>query len=131
MHFFGPEIPYSYSLNDLVDAYMCYHRLMQHWAEVLPAGSMLTIRYEDLVGSFEATARRIISFAELPWEQSVLTPQSSGRRVKTASAVQVRQPIHQGSVGVWRKYEQHLQPLLRSLEEPIAQYEARDKFTMH
>ena len=33
----------------------------------------------------------------------------------TASAAQVRQPIYVKSVGRWRNYERHLEPLLEAL----------------
>lgn len=35
--------------------------------------------------------------------------------MRTASASQVRQPIYKGSVGRWRPYAKHLEPLLAAL----------------
>ena len=34
----------------------------------------------------------------------------------TASAVQVRQPVHTRSIGRWRRYERQLEPMRRVLE---------------
>ena len=38
------------------------------------------------------------------------------RAVKTASAVQVRNKMYQGSSDVWRQYSEHLKPLLDALK---------------
>jgi hypothetical protein len=40
------------------------------------------------------------------------------RKVKTASAFQVRQPMHSQSVGLWKRYGDALQPLLDDLYIP-------------
>ena len=36
--------------------------------------------------------------------------------VATASSSQVRQPIHAGNLGAWRRYEEPLRPLRERLE---------------
>lgn len=42
----------------------------------------------------------------------------------TASLWQVRQPIYTSSVGRWRAYRRHLQPLLDGLEGLIEDHDA-------
>jgi hypothetical protein len=42
----------------------------------------------------------------------------TSKTVQTASVVQVRQPLYASSVGRWRRYESHLEPLLSALGGP-------------
>ena len=79
-------------------------------------GSILQIDYEDLVHDLEGTARKIVDFAGLPWDDACLSFHETERAVQTASATQVRQPIYATSVERWRPYEPHLKPLIRAFE---------------
>ncbi len=60
---------------------------------------LLEVRYEALVSEPEATLRAVVSFLGLPWHPPMLHPERLERPVATASAQQVRRPIHTGSVG--------------------------------
>ena len=40
---------FSYDLGELGRYYRHYHELMDHWRKVLPPGTMLDVRYEDVV----------------------------------------------------------------------------------
>ena len=91
------------------------HRLMRHWQEALPL-PVFESRYEDLVSSPEAEARKIIDFVGLAWDPACLNFHLSGRGVQTPSRWQVKQPMHTRSVGRWRNYEASLAPLLDVLD---------------
>ena len=93
---------------------------MAHWRRVLPAQSMLDVRYEDVVVDLEEQARRIIAYCGLPWDDRCLAFYETVRPVRTASASQVRQPIYKSAVGRWRAYAEHLAPLLEGLEMSAA-----------
>lgn len=80
-----------------------YLRLMAHWREVLPL-PLLEIAYEDLVADPEGQSRRLVEFLGLPWDPACLDFHKTDRLVRTASAAQVRQPVHKGSVGRWKAY---------------------------
>jgi tetratricopeptide (TPR) repeat protein len=110
--YFNDTMDFSYDLTNLGHYYVRYHRLMQHWQQVLPAGSILTVQYEDLVSDLEGHTRAILNYVGLPWEDGCLEYYNNHRPVRTASLAQVRQPIYQSSVGGWRCYEKQLQPLL-------------------
>lgn len=112
---FGEGLPYTYDLGELGRYYKAYESLMAHWRAVLPPGVMLEIRYEDLVADLEGHARRIVSHCGLEWDRRCLDFHQVERWVHTASAVQVRQPIYGTSVGRWKAYEPHLEPLLEAL----------------
>ncbi len=87
---------------------------MAHWHQVLP-GFIHDIQYEDLVADQEAQSRALVEFCGLPWDDACLAFHRSQRPVTTASAVQIRSPIHSNSVASWKRYETHLAPLLEAL----------------
>jgi hypothetical protein len=76
---------------------------------------MLEVRYETLVTNFESEARRIVAFCGLGWDYSCLRFHDTERPVRTASVVQVRQPIYQDSLRRWRPDRETLRPLLKAL----------------
>ncbi|MFT7288357.1 MAG: tetratricopeptide (TPR) repeat protein [Halieaceae bacterium] len=92
-----------------------YHRLMNHWREVLPI-PMLEFFYEDLVTDQEQWTRVLLDFIGVDWDESVRDFHKTERAVRTASVGQVRQPMYQTSKQKWRRYEAHLQPLLETLD---------------
>lgn len=111
---FNEAHSYNRSLVDLGHYYRGYYRLMEHWREVLPI-EILDIDYEDYIGNFEATVRKILDFVELPWDPKCLEFYKAERAVQTVSNWQVRQPIYKSSVGRWQRYMPHIQPLLEAL----------------
>jgi tetratricopeptide (TPR) repeat protein len=115
---------YSNDLSHLGWAYGQYEKLMEHWraAADLP---MLEVRYEDVVADIETHARRIIAFLGLEWDDRCLRFYEGTRAVTTASVDQVRQPIYQHSVARWKRYGNHLKPLIESLR--AAGVEVRDE----
>jgi tetratricopeptide (TPR) repeat protein len=112
---FTAEQKHTYDLGELGRYYRRYERLMAYWRRVLPAGRILEVRYEDVVADLEQQARRIIAYCGLPWDDRCLSFHETDRPVRTASAIQVRQPIYTSAVGRWRVYEGHIEPLLNGL----------------
>ncbi|MGF7161699.1 tetratricopeptide (TPR) repeat protein [Rhodoligotrophos appendicifer] len=112
---FKDDMPHSYNLGELGRYYRKYEELMEHWRKVLPAGTMMDVKYEDVVDDVENHARRIVDFVGLEWDDQCLAFHESNRPVKTASVSQVRKPIYSTSVERWRRYEGHLDPLFEAL----------------
>ncbi len=113
---FMPGLTYSYDLAELGRHYRWYYELMAHWRKVLPAGAMLDVSYEDVVGDLEGQARRLIDYCGLPWDDRCLSFHETSRPIATPSNVQVRQPLYRSSLARWRRYEAYLAPLLAELE---------------
>jgi hypothetical protein len=101
---FAGELSFAYDLGELGHYYRAYERLMQHWREVLPPGVMLDVHYEAVVDDIETEARRLIAHCGLDWDEACLEFHRTQRVVRTASAMQVRQPLYRGSVGRSRAY---------------------------
>lgn len=112
-HFTNP-MPFSTSQENLAGYYRGYERIMDHWGEVLPS-PILDVAYEDMVTDHETMCRTIIDFCGLEWDDACLQFHKTERTVKTASTWQVRQPLYNSSVGRWRNYEKHMEPLANAL----------------
>ena len=112
---FDKKQAYAHSQQALGLYYNRYWKLMQRWKAQFP-GRILDVRYEDTVADIETQGRRMLDFLDLPFEGSVLDFYKTERLVKTPSASQVRQPIYGDAVQAWRKYEQHLGPLIEALD---------------
>lgn len=114
---FNESMHFAYDLEELGRYYNSYDRLMRHWDEVLPPGSILHVPYEDVVADLEGQARRIIAHCGLDWEEGCLAFHKNKRHVKTASIAQVRQPIYKSSVARWERFGKNLDPLRRVIEK--------------
>jgi Flp pilus assembly protein TadD len=114
--------PFSYSFEDLAAYYLAYHRLMQHWRDLMP-GFIYDLDYEQLVSLQEETTRSLLDFCALDFEPGCLEFHRNKTAAATASASQVRQPIYSSSVQRWRSYEQQLEPLAARLRDAGVQYD--------
>jgi tetratricopeptide (TPR) repeat protein len=109
---FPQILNFTTDLSDLAHYYREHHRLMAHWRAVLPAGTILDVPYEQLIGAQELWTRRILEFIGLSWDQRCLDFHKTERPVTTASYWQVRQKIYNNSVERWRNYKKFIKPLL-------------------
>jgi len=109
---FGTRIHYAYDLGELGLFYRGYEAVTARWRMLLPADRYIEVRYEDVVADAEREARRLVAFLGLDWDAACLEFHRIERPVRTASAVQVRQPLYATSVGRWRAVARQLGPLL-------------------
>ena len=114
-NFSGEGNGYAYDMDELAEYYLLYHDLMEFWKTRFP-DKIYQLDYEELTENQEVESRRLLDYCGLDWEQSCLDFHASKRDVKTASQVQVRKKMYQGSSSAWMKYEQQLQPLLGRLK---------------
>jgi tetratricopeptide (TPR) repeat protein len=111
---FGTSHAYANNLEHLGAYYRQYERLMAHWRRVVRV-PILDMAYEDTVADLEQSARKLIEFCGLEWDEQCLRFHELGRAINTHSYDQVRQPIYKKSVARWKRYENFLEPLKRSL----------------
>ena len=114
---FHPGLAFPTGGAELVAYFRDYQRLISHWRSVLPADRFIEVDYEDLTSAPEPAIRRVIAACGLAWSDACLRPESNQRAVKTPSKWQTRQPIYQGSVARWRRYEPWLGPLRALLDD--------------
>jgi tetratricopeptide (TPR) repeat protein len=107
---FPLRLDYSFALENIAHFYREYARLMAHWQQI-PTLRQIEVRYEDTILHTEQTARRLLDFMELDWNERCLQTHTNPNVVETASHWQVRQPIYQHSLEHWRHYEKFLTPV--------------------
>ena len=105
---------YSYDLEELADYYIVYRELMDHWHHLMP-GEILDVSYEELVTNPEDVSRRIAAYVGFDWSEELVEIQNATQSCSTASAAQVRAPIHTSSVGLWRNVAAEMEPVRRKL----------------
>ncbi|MFO1509067.1 MAG: sulfotransferase [Steroidobacteraceae bacterium] len=106
--------PFSYDQTDLGRYYGAYQRLMDHWREHLPH-AFLDVDYEALVGDQERETRRLLDWCGLDFHPDCLEFHRHAGPTATASAAQVREPMHSRSVGASRRLWEELAPLRAAL----------------
>ena len=114
--FFTGTQPFAYDLGELGRYYRGYEQVMEHWHKVLPPGVLMDVQYEDLVADLEGMSKSVLGHCGLEWEDACRQFHETKRTVRTASTMQVREPLNRRSIGSWRRYEKHLGPLLEALE---------------
>lgn len=113
---FYDSYSFSYDLSELADYYIAYRRMMAHWHAVMP-GAILDLRYEDLVADPAGQAERLYAWCGLDWDPAALDAPTEDTVFATASAAQVREPVHSRSVRSSRRHAQRLAPLARKLAD--------------
>ena len=107
---FADAYMHSYDQREMARHHGRYRKLMAAWRQRF-GHRFLDISYEATTHDFEANVRRLLDFLELPFEAACLDFHAQEGAVSTASAAQIREPAHTRSVGRWRRYEAHLEPM--------------------
>jgi Tfp pilus assembly protein PilF len=105
---------YSYRQDELGRAYRRCQQLMTRWKAQAPE-RLLEVSYAELVQRPEATARAVLAFCGLAWHPECVRIESREGPVRSASALQVREPIHARSLGRAAAYARHLGRLRAAL----------------
>lgn len=95
---------YAYDLTTCAEYYVLFKELTDHWQQLYP-DQFYKLNYQALVNSPEPEAKKLLEFCNLPWQSDSLDIHKNTAPVATASAVQVRQPINNKSVGNWQKFD--------------------------
>jgi len=109
---------FAYDLEWVGEQLADHNLLMHHWQQTFP-GEILEINYEEVVNDTEGMARKMLDYIGVEWEAQVLSFNELDRPVKTASVWQVRQPIYKTSQAKWKRYENHLAPLIAGTNKKI------------
>lgn len=112
---FAETYHHSYDQAEMARHHLRYLDLMSVWRDRF-GERFLDISYEDTTRDLEPNVKRLIQFLDLPWQEQCLNFYQQKSAVSTASAVQVRQPVHTRSIGRWRRYERQLQPMRDIIE---------------
>lgn len=120
----------SLSPNPISSAYLSlegtvtqYLSVMGLWRTLLPRlqNPFIEVRYEELVRDLESTARKVLHFLDVPWDERVLRFDEHARTksLRSPSYAEVTKPVSKRAIGRWQNYRRHLQPYLAKLEPMI------------
>lgn len=110
---------YAYDLQSTTEYYLLFKALAKLWLEIFP-DNFYMINYEKLVNEPLKEARQLIEFCGLSWQEQCVNIEQNFTPVATASAVQVRSPINNNSVGNWQKYDVYLDVVKKVLATNLA-----------
>jgi hypothetical protein len=110
------HIRWANDFDHLASRFGEYWRLMEHWRRVLPV-PVLEVDYEETVADLPGVARRLVAWCGLEWEPACVAFYEGKRPVRTASLMQVRQPVYTRSAGRWKHYERALGDLFAKLPQ--------------
>jgi hypothetical protein len=128
-HFTAPDfILLCRSLPSLAAAYVRAFDFWHRTAAVLEP-VVRTVRYEDCVADFEAEVRATAEFLGLDWTDAMLEPGAHARSkgfISTPSYSQVVQPVNTRSIGRWKCYATHFEPVMPRLKPWLDHWGYRD-----
>jgi hypothetical protein len=113
-HRFNTFHGYAKRLDTLGVFFREYQKLIRHWINILDI-EIFEIQYEELVKNPEKLIRELVDFCGLEWNERCLTFHENRRTVNTPSYDQVRRPMYTDSIGRWKHYAKHLEPLRAAL----------------
>lgn len=101
---------YSYDQFDIAEQYGAFRQWVARCEQDFP-GAFQVVHYEMLVQDPVTTARQVFEFLGLDFEPAYTDITANTTPSDTASASQVREPIHGKGLEEWRRYERHLEPM--------------------
>lgn len=117
-HFAGEFTTYTSDFAWMAHAANTYRRYMLRWEELF-SFRILTVSYRELVSDTENLSRKIAEFCDLEWQASMTNPERNKTTVQTSSIVQVRQKIHERSLGSWKQHVRLLRPFTEKLDSSL------------
>lgn len=105
---FDDSMAYTFDLSAAAHWWKHYARLMDHWSDRY-GDSILAVDYERLVSDPAAMLAEVGEFlGRTPADKTETGVLAPDRAIKTLSSWQVRQPLHDRSIGRWRNYRKYL-----------------------
>jgi tetratricopeptide (TPR) repeat protein len=114
---------YAYDQSAYANSYVMQDKMVQYWRSI--GIDIFELDYETLTSEPEPTARKLLEHLELEWEPDCLNFYKKERSVRTFSTLQVRNAVNTSSVERWKKYEKHLGPFFKTLQDLGYQHEKR------
>jgi tetratricopeptide (TPR) repeat protein len=106
---------FSFDLASIGEYYTELMNMMDRWKKMSKV-PILNVQYEEIIDNQRAMTDKILEFCGLPWDERCLRFFKSDGAVKTASVVQVRQPLYTDKVAHWQNYEHNLAPLKNAIQ---------------
>lgn len=101
------SLDFAYDQDDIISFYTMYKHFMSFW-DLQFKEDILNVNYDDLVLNSEFESKKIFDFIGVEYSSNYLNLESHSRSIMTASDLQVRDKIYQGSSDAWLKYKNYL-----------------------
>lgn len=118
----APGLGFTNHLPWIADQANLYRAYMQHWETAYPE-QILSIDYQDLVRDLENTSRRMAQHCKIEWSDAMLRPEENQNTVRTASIFQVREKVHDASIGRWHAFGDQITGLTDHLDPAFWQHD--------
>lgn len=109
---------YAYDLTAMGHYIRLHDAVTEFWQQALP-DRVHVVEYEALTAEPEPAIRALLQAVDLPWSDACLAPEATGRRIQTLSFAAARQPIGTAAVAGWKRHEEHLKPLIETLQVDV------------
>ena len=95
--------------------YKMHEDLLNFWINECNI-EMYCLDHEQLINNPKKIVTEVLKYCELEWEDECMNFHKNKRIVRTASNMQVREPINKKSIRAWGKYEDNLQLMIKTLQ---------------
>ncbi len=103
-NFFNNQtMPWSSNQKAIINYYLHYESLMQHWIKIFP-NQILNVSYEKLTNDPKNEIKKVLDFCNIEWEDSCLEFYKNKNKVETESFFQVRKKIYTSSINKYDPY---------------------------
>ncbi len=113
---FNHGYPYCYDLDSLHRYTKSFKNMMSQWQERFP-NNIYKLSYETLINQPQPTITAVLNFCNLPTENTCFEFHKNPTPSQTASASQIRQPLHDQSINSWKNYQPYLDDLIEEFEQ--------------
>jgi|TARA_B100001093_G_scaffold3757_1_gene3930 hypothetical protein len=98
---------YTCDLNEIITHFKNYKNLMDFWHDKFPDG-IYKLNYEDLVKNTIKETELLYKYCGLDFKTKYVKIENLKSSVSTASATQLREPVHSKYINRWKKYNSFL-----------------------
>jgi len=106
---------FSFSLHDIANLYLNYFETMEVYKNKY-SDTIYNYSYEELIKNPNKTIPELINWLDWDWDEKYLSPHQNTRNVFTASSAQIRKKFYSSSIGIWKEYEELLEPVIEIIK---------------
>jgi hypothetical protein len=114
-HYLAGENPYVYNLSELAAYYNAYRKMIDLYHEQLP-NIIFEFDYEQFIAEPEQSLNLFLQYCNFDWNENHMNFHRNQTSVKTASCMQVKEPLNSRSIDSWQKYAQYLDNLEKNID---------------
>jgi len=108
--------PYSNNLEELAHYLVAYHKLTDHWLQVIPE-AIHVVKFAELLSDPRSVIEDLLEYCSLSFEESCVGYFEASKTATTPGVAQTRLAVSRAAVGSWKNYAEQLQPVADILAE--------------